>query len=153
MELMVTNMLRNMEALLADFNYYIPKAITQIILDFVRSDFEIFNQKLSENDAIKKCLDYFFHLKSEHDHEFDKIYHDLGGKCDVNTCTMVKRSFYRKYSSNILEYDCNQCIIDKIHCYFQHSYDCGYRFTPEENKMIENIESKYDNDDDNNDEE
>eukprot|EP01084_Bolivina_argentea_P008378 15698_1 len=79
---------------------------------------------------ISLILNDFHHLLSEHDSskEFEYIY-NVFGKCDIKNCASVKRVTYSNYSgmTGVTQ------IIDKIHCYYAHSIDIGYR-TSENNK-------------------
>eukprot|EP01084_Bolivina_argentea_P234149 394209_1 len=104
------------------------------------------------NHAVKSCLDSFLHLLSKHssNEQYESIYNALGGFCDMQECRIFKRH-YRDRSRDVLESVifedlieeiANQQILDKIHCYFSHCYDIGYRITVEQRNAIRESKSK-----------
>eukprot|EP01084_Bolivina_argentea_P304993 526824_1 len=95
---------------------------------------------------IESILNSFHHLLCVHDSEkdFEEIYNILG-KCDILKCNIFKRN-RRKRNKKENNSSYIDDIMDKIHCYFQHSYDIGFRLYPNERKQIEVVdhnEEKY----------
>eukprot|EP01084_Bolivina_argentea_P194658 334022_1 len=104
-----------------------------------------------KNDANEVALidcefiDAYLHLIQCHDtdEEFDFILMKLG-ECDVFRCKSIRRN-YRQRNLTImnddtkaqieLESDVHTQILDKIHCYFYHSIDMGYRLSATEHKV------------------
>eukprot|EP01083_Nonionella_stella_P134162 408212_1 len=92
-------------------------------------------------------MDMFLHLKQHHDSDdhFEYIYDHLPN-CQVNHCDKFKRNYRNRSAQHVREERHNppiQEILDKIHCYFKHSFDMGYRFTAQERKQM-TVECKID---------
>eukprot|EP01084_Bolivina_argentea_P102266 183231_1 len=84
-----------------------------------------------------KVLNDFHHLLSYHDHQFDNIFDKLGGYCnssDISQCEMYNRNFRdRSHTNNTVKpHSAAKQILDKIHCYYIHSYDLGNKLTSNE---------------------
>eukprot|EP01084_Bolivina_argentea_P139913 246082_1 len=93
----------------------------------------------SEYVNILDILDDFLHIIHHHvtDAEFEFIFHQFSN-CNINECDFYRRNNrnrneekvnHDEHSMNdkqVFEMVCNQ-IIDRIHCYFCHCYDVGYR--------------------------
>eukprot|EP01084_Bolivina_argentea_P005725 10807_1 len=92
----------------------------------------------------------FTHLLQSHDNDestdFEYIYTALGGICDINNCRMFQRNYLERNRNtkpststpnDLTEWQ--QQIIDKIHCFFCHSYDIGHRLTSREKWIIKMI--------------
>eukprot|EP01084_Bolivina_argentea_P016722 31249_1 len=98
------------------------------------------------NDDDSVNIDDYLHLLIHHntDHNMEYIYHLFGGYCAINECNRFKRN-YRDRSKNSLSmqnYSSNQQLIDKMHCYYMHSFDFGYRLNATERKIIQCIEEQ-----------
>eukprot|EP01084_Bolivina_argentea_P274350 467606_1 len=97
------------------------------------------NDNISE--VITTIVDSFLHLMAEHEteEEFEYIQKQLN-PCDIITCDAFQRN-YRIKSSNDTTKDDNVFIqiMDKIHCYFLHSYDIGNRI---KHRLITEMEEK-----------
>eukprot|EP01083_Nonionella_stella_P169768 576369_1 len=107
----------------------------------------------------KDILNLFHHLQLFHDNDkdFHIIYTACGGSCDIGTCQSFRRNYrnrnrfkqneahsalYGLATSNMtddekIKFMLNAQIMDKIHCYFQHSYDIGYRLDTHQLQLIE----------------
>eukprot|EP01084_Bolivina_argentea_P268512 456093_1 len=104
---------------------------------------------LDESDLIDILNDYL-HLMHQHEDQFEVIFNDLK-YCDINKCVKYQR-YYRNQIRSHSNSDSSKvnnvtfCLFDKMHCYFQHSYDVGHRLTSNELQDIDQItnESKYD---------
>eukprot|EP01084_Bolivina_argentea_P200249 342451_1 len=73
--------------------------------------------------------DYLYLLHNYHSHDnFEYTYNKLGGFCDKLHCNKFKRNT-RNRSCNDFESTPNYRIqiMDKIHCYYRHCFDCGHR--------------------------
>eukprot|EP01084_Bolivina_argentea_P134895 237800_1 len=96
-----------------------------------------------------KLLNDFHHLLSNHRFQFEDLHnyftkHSIESKpCQASTCKMMQRN-YRDRDNNDLnirqlyftENDADivkQQIIDKIHCYYAHSFDIGDKVSQSEN--------------------
>eukprot|EP01084_Bolivina_argentea_P122627 217273_1 len=89
---------------------------------------------------IYKALDDFLYLSNFHDDKFDEIYKKLRGECYFKECKIFKRinrdrGRYYKSKFNTAEYQ----ILDKIHCYYAHSYDMSYRLTPDQKQQLQKM--------------
>eukprot|EP01084_Bolivina_argentea_P216385 367625_1 len=109
----------------------------------------------TELDIIS-ALNSFHHLLNAHDgnQQFEEIYHILNeefGNCDVLKCHQFRRIRRERNKENCendmlsKEISFIDDIIDKMHCYYQHSYDMGFRLTPNERKKIGKIDVKTEN--------
>eukprot|EP01084_Bolivina_argentea_P213367 362393_1 len=105
------------------------------------------------NNENKFNIDDYFHLLIHHNSEADIeiIYEQFGGFCDIFACNVFKRNYRNrnKQQMALRNYSAQQQIIDKIHCYYCHIFDTGYRLKASEQKRIESVkEQKYDTVDD-----
>eukprot|EP01084_Bolivina_argentea_P196916 337541_1 len=104
-----------------------------------------------EKNHISCILENFFHLISKHktDDEYEYIYNQLGGFCDIKKCKIFDRH-YRNRNQLLIQVQyidliVKQHVIDKIHCYYSHSYDIGYRLDKQDKQSLENIHKQTDN--------
>eukprot|EP01084_Bolivina_argentea_P011996 22478_1 len=89
-----------------------------------------FSMNCSNHNLDLFDIDDFLHLLSNHDNnrnEFEYIYNHLGGFCDIQTCQPFKRNFKNKNMKK--SNDVNRQIVDKIHCFYRHSFDTGYKLS------------------------
>eukprot|EP01084_Bolivina_argentea_P172994 299638_1 len=105
----------------------------------------------SNNDL----LNDYHHLLYEHSNEFEDIYNVLNGSnnaCDISECLILRRNHrYRSISSSYIisqlyfkEDDhgiIRQQLIDRIHSYYFHSFDTGYKLTRQERECISESDS------------
>ena len=98
------------------------------------------NNGLGEHYNNTHLLNDFNHLIEFHDNVFNHIYEYFDGECDLEKCLLIKRlhrdrDYYKndaKRKEIYYNYDDakeinTQQILDKIHCYYRHSYDLGFR--------------------------
>eukprot|EP01084_Bolivina_argentea_P312004 540130_1 len=92
---------------------------------------------------MKDLYNDFLHILSHHsnDQQFEWIKNQLK-HCNINKC----KTFKKRYTNNEHLHDSYQQIVNKIHCYFYHSYDIGDRFTTAEKQRmaIGDDEKQYD---------
>eukprot|EP01084_Bolivina_argentea_P167316 290404_1 len=122
--------------------------------------------------CITSLLNDFIYLLTHHamsDEKFEYMYNIFGGPCDIKKCKIFRRNYTRrnKHSNQLLIYGfCKHFdisneimlliinyyfnsntykheILDKIHCFFRHSYDIGYRVTAKDKETINNISNGY----------
>eukprot|EP01084_Bolivina_argentea_P102716 183991_1 len=78
--------------------------------------------------TLKLAIDYFHHALFYHSHEndiFEQIYKQIT-PCNISNCKIFERHYIDGSNCKIFnEYS----ILDKIHCYYAHSYDIGHRLT------------------------
>eukprot|EP01083_Nonionella_stella_P184488 669945_1 len=96
-----------------------------------------------DNIDIDCLLNSYLYLLHNYngDMQFEHVYHELGGHCDITKCVRFKRntrdrSIHCKphQSYDIAKHD----IMDKIHCYYRHAFDSGFRLTKtDRNDMID----------------
>eukprot|EP01083_Nonionella_stella_P099306 279232_1 len=102
----------------------------------------------AEQYDITEILNGFHHLLSEHDteEEFESIYLQLiMHKCTFSDCNLLKRNHRNRNTRTVpLMYNTNNIndivsyqILDKIHCYYSHSYHMGYRMSSKQRNNIE----------------
>eukprot|EP01084_Bolivina_argentea_P092294 166067_1 len=112
----------------------------------------LFTSKHTEVDQAKmiQLLNLFHHLNFEHssDEDFECIYHKFA-VCDIKQCRLFERNHRSrerfKYDENKKklygkDLDDKQImylqIMDKIHCFFVHSFDIGRRLRRDEKDII-----------------
>ena len=72
-----------------------------------------------------------------HDHEFEQIFNSFQQSCPLTKCMIFRRNNRRRENDkNNINY--KQQILDKIHCYFKHSYDIGHHIGNKESQIINN---------------
>eukprot|EP01084_Bolivina_argentea_P260208 439352_1 len=111
------------------------------------------NKPFMQSTNILNVLnDYIFLIhKYNDDQNFEIIANELG-QCDLKTCNMFMRYCRDKTKdesfSNMHESVCYE-LLDKMHCYFHHSYDTGSRLSNTEKQSIIDVvnERKHENDD------
>eukprot|EP01084_Bolivina_argentea_P248459 415632_1 len=92
----------------------------------------------------KHLLKHYLHILSAHNtsQDFEHIYNKLMKQdgCDIKHCKIFKRHQRRRinfiYESSNIRENVNQNINDKIHCYYYHSYDIGYKLTKTEESYL-----------------
>eukprot|EP01084_Bolivina_argentea_P004406 8371_1 len=99
-------------------------------------------------------LNDFNHLLSKHQHQFEDIHNILNDEsydqngCNLSQCLLIRRNWRdrsvetdRKLYFNNDSYGIiRQQLIDRIHCYYMHSFDIGHSITiNEQNEIIENV--------------
>eukprot|EP01084_Bolivina_argentea_P121413 215143_1 len=109
-------------------------------------------------------LNDFHHLLSHHKNQFEEIYHQLMVKsnncnpCKLSTCCMLTRSMQDPSSlrskdmiSKQIYYNTKQVneiimhhLLDKVHCYYFHTLDIGYKLSKDDKMQIQR---NIDNDD------
>eukprot|EP01083_Nonionella_stella_P221849 792184_1 len=91
---------------------------------------------------INEVLDDFLHVLADDglntNDQFESIYNELGGFCDINTCTVFTRTHRDRtkpttYDSTL---HVNQQIVDTIHCFFSHSFDIGFRINSKDKTSL-----------------
>eukprot|EP01084_Bolivina_argentea_P200754 343248_1 len=96
-----------------------------------------------DNVLMLQITNDYFHLIQNHndDHDFEFI-HQQQHKCDVIHCNMFKRNNRDRNKCNEQKNDFDSrwslyCeIMDKMHCYYMHSIDVGYRTSITEKQKI-----------------
>eukprot|EP01083_Nonionella_stella_P040144 109113_1 len=96
--------------------------------------------KIIDGIDISETTDDFIHLIHKHDNgeAFEFILSKLP-QCNIKICRGF-RNYRDRTKCDNTKHDCgiNLGILDKIHCYFAHSYDIGHRLNTHEAKEIEN---------------
>eukprot|EP01084_Bolivina_argentea_P004330 8237_1 len=107
------------------------------------------SKKNIDNIHIATLNSDFLHLLQHHNHhddEYEYIHKFVGGDCDANNCDLFNRNYRDKvdmkyiYNQKLYEtyrYNKIRCqIIDKIHCFYRHSFDMGYRLNSTERASL-----------------
>eukprot|EP01083_Nonionella_stella_P027719 76344_1 len=86
---------------------------------------------IESNSKTNRCLSYFTHLITTHDtnDDFEYIYNKLD-ECKIRNCVRFERNHRNRSASS--SHSVNEQMIDRIHCYYYHSYDIGHRLTKSE---------------------
>eukprot|EP01084_Bolivina_argentea_P105623 189158_1 len=85
--------------------------------------------------------------------EFEYVYNQMGGYCDCNECDAFTRNYRHRNEQQQYKYQClNDIVIcqimDKIHCYFSHCFDLGYKLTEADITMVNEDQKKDHTNDD-----
>merc|ERR1712228_597290 len=100
---------------------------------------------------IQSTLNDYFHLLqfSEENVNFEYIHDYIDCNCSLNTCKIFQRAYRdqnksKSLSNGILSVkdSIKMQILDKIHCFYAHSYDIGYRLRSNEILQINDIKTK-----------
>eukprot|EP01084_Bolivina_argentea_P173704 300894_1 len=90
------------------------------------------NFKSDEHNICDLLNSYLYLLKHHNDiYAFEFIFKELGGFCDVTNCSLFERNYRNRHNENelhLLYSDTKTAyrqIIDKIHCFYMHSFDVG----------------------------
>eukprot|EP01084_Bolivina_argentea_P160094 278808_1 len=99
---------------------------------------------------ISQILNDFIHLLSKHnqnENEFKMIYNKFGF-CNIENCKLFKRNNRDRNKNENGLYGINdknkkqiiiEQILDKIHCFYMHCFDIGYKLTNSEKDIINEI--------------
>eukprot|EP01084_Bolivina_argentea_P019058 35456_1 len=108
------------------------------LIKYIRIDVDTGDYKIDDDDMnICQLLDDYLYLQQYHntDNEFEYIYYQLGGFCDIQTCDVFKRN--HNNSNTFTGYDTSRYqILDKIHCFYCHTFDIGLRLTQQERDIL-----------------
>eukprot|EP01084_Bolivina_argentea_P034218 63332_1 len=105
----------------------------------------------ARNDTLESILDDFLYLSTKHnnDEEFEAISNEFGF-CTGNKCKILKRHYGNRDSKINIIYKTKDesdmlwdAVLDKIHCYYQHCYDIGYRLSSKEKTEIQQYSDEY----------
>eukprot|EP01084_Bolivina_argentea_P105713 189308_1 len=105
-----------------------------------------------DNVNIAAVIDDFLFLSTKYsdDDTFQDIYNALNVSCDITKCNIIKRAYANRKNGNelqIIDTESNNAktqILDKIHCYYMHSFDIGYRLSFEEKLKFQDIDHDMD---------
>eukprot|EP01083_Nonionella_stella_P193956 715750_1 len=86
---------------------------------------------------INQVLDDYLYLQHHHsaDDQFEHIHDRLGTCCTIYECDIFKRNHNRETTATGHD-ACYQQILDKIHCFYAHTFDIGYRLTEKERSLL-----------------
>eukprot|EP01084_Bolivina_argentea_P172960 299573_1 len=105
-----------------------------------------YSQDTWDNVDMSQIVNDFLHLIYIHDddQQFEFIVNKLGF-CNLSECKKFTRHYInRSKSVSCSVIDFHEQIMDKIHCYYHHSYDIGYRLSRKDRSTIYLHESKID---------
>eukprot|EP01083_Nonionella_stella_P020337 56397_1 len=106
------------------------------------------NENTAQNT--RTVLDHYLHLLHKHnsDGEYESIT-NLLSHCDISKCKSFQRIYRKTSDDDELCRSVDDQIIDKIHCFYCHSFDIGYRLRSSEKQYLRNtINDQKHNDDD-----
>eukprot|EP01083_Nonionella_stella_P095888 269317_1 len=120
------------------------------------NDEEIFD----DNYTIRTALDDFHHLLFDHDQQFENIHNTFVEEClSQDACSLdeclIARAHYSQQSvrsnadRSVLRERVEQETLRKIHCYYFHSFDIGYRLRSRDRQTLLEGEHKHDPQSDN----
>eukprot|EP01084_Bolivina_argentea_P260457 439856_1 len=93
---------------------------------------------------IEQVLEDYLHSLSKHnsDEHFEIICKDIGLSCDITSCVPFRRNHRNRSEYTLICIPSNAIfcqILDKIHCYYTHCFDIGYKIKLKELQYIEQI--------------
>eukprot|EP01083_Nonionella_stella_P067261 177764_1 len=103
---------------------------------------------------INHIINYYLHIMHEHvsDLEFEFVVKAFAF-CDIETCEMFARNHRIRtneeppiVNAHLNDIVCAQ-IMNKMHCYFLHSYDIGNRLSINDKESIADVPDTHDDDD------
>eukprot|EP01084_Bolivina_argentea_P227633 384453_1 len=81
--------------------------------------------------------DYLFLLQNHNtNNDIEFIYNELGGICNSKQCKT-----FRRHYRNVNNVNWRQQIIDKIHCFYRHTFDIGYMLNTEQRYKLQQEQS------------
>eukprot|EP01084_Bolivina_argentea_P023139 43104_1 len=103
---------------------------------------KLMNDDSMTKDELPRFSESYLHLISMHNNtdDFEYIFNKLG-ICSVDQCDIFKRHQSRRIKTAIST-EVKQNIIDKIHCYYYHSFDIGHRFTSKEQQLLNMVDKQ-----------
>eukprot|EP01084_Bolivina_argentea_P052682 96770_1 len=103
-----------------------------------------------DNVDMVKILDAFLFLLQFHnsDDEFEYICAELSLNCCLNQCKILQFNYRKRYNCSIHGANptetARKMILNKIHCYYNHTFDMGYRLNSNERALIkQSYENKH----------
>eukprot|EP01084_Bolivina_argentea_P051182 94152_1 len=116
--------------------------LMNVRIDRLMNTLKLYKQQINSNSDIQldsaqmvNILDNFFSILKSNNIPYDAIYETVSnqlGECKPNECFSLNRNI-RQRNVN----DAKQRILDKIHCFYFHMYDTGYRLTQSEAQNLE----------------
>eukprot|EP01083_Nonionella_stella_P267635 904179_1 len=105
-------------------------------------------------------LDDHLHLLLYHNtkQDFENIYNALRKCCNIKQCKMFHRNYRNRHQHQVQdsvqndhEHTVNRQIYDRVHCFYLHSYDIGYKMSSREDAILNAMDDdlKQDENDDN----
>eukprot|EP01084_Bolivina_argentea_P184404 318036_1 len=92
-----------------------------------------------------EVLNNFLHLLTKHNSvdDFQVIYNRFQGEsCDIYKCRRFLRHYPIKNCNSHNECNFHQQILDKVHCYYMHTYNIGHRLTSKEKLHLSDTDQK-----------
>eukprot|EP01084_Bolivina_argentea_P102905 184347_1 len=148
------NHLKQLVILLTKYHIFVREQIEQ------KNDSDS-NEVYNLNQCGLSVLNDFHHLLSKHYDQFEDVYNLLKKTCNnknvctLSKCIMFKRNYRdracgqsKRKQLNAMYFVTNeltietQQILDKIHCFYIHSFDIGYKLTRKEKQYILNQRSE-----------
>eukprot|EP01083_Nonionella_stella_P242548 845975_1 len=122
--------------------------LKQILHQYQHKEFNEF----IKHDIVSILNDFLYLLQfGDNENNFEYIYNYLSdgdAMCSASECNILCRNFRdRKKQTNVIFDNAATQILDKIHSFYFHSFDIGYRLTSKERSFI-NISKSNENDDD-----
>eukprot|EP01084_Bolivina_argentea_P301913 521006_1 len=135
------NSRKNILTILPKHQRYISTVNNQQSTNNQTASHNIYPVHYSDKDLIND----FNHFLFEHQHELEGVYQSLIDQdhvlCHVANCDIMARNHRDRsicnnreqvrtmYYSEDIEYICTQQLLDKIHCYFYHTFDIGLKLS------------------------
>eukprot|EP01083_Nonionella_stella_P005698 16452_1 len=115
------------------------------------------NSVFNDNYTITSASEDFHHLLFHHDHQFEDIHDRLVKEplshrdqpCSLDDCSIAHDHYSEASVGSFADESAvrervEQDILDKIHCYYLHSFDTGYRLRSSDRQKLLECEQKKD---------
>eukprot|EP01083_Nonionella_stella_P008008 23049_1 len=92
-----------------------------------------------EDIDIESTYNDFLYLVNNYsnDEQFEYIYNQLGECCDTNQCPIFARNYRDRTLKNTHTVSARSQILDKIHCFYKHTFDMRYKLTAAQRKRVD----------------
>eukprot|EP01083_Nonionella_stella_P147675 466358_1 len=110
---------------------------------------DIFGHSKNGSSSNVYLLNDFHHLMYKHGNEYGSVHKSLldncsdGMLCNVCDCLMIRRNYRNRRTETNIYFDAannediiKQQLMDKIHSYYYHSFDLGYKMSADEHAKI-----------------
>eukprot|EP01084_Bolivina_argentea_P052975 97253_1 len=121
-------------------------------LKLIMNKYNTHSQSTDDVD-IHLIVNDFLSLLQKHneDDEFEYIYQAFGGVCGIQKCQSFRRNYRNRIDVTIkavhnitVIHSVKMQILDRIHCFYQHSFDIGYRMNFNDRLYLKNNPYKQD---------
>eukprot|EP01084_Bolivina_argentea_P304437 525746_1 len=111
----------------------------KILKEILHLHYKINSNANFDQINIQSAMDEFFYLLQFDDNiSFEYIHNYFNISCKLNTCNCMKRNYRNRDADepNVIQKSTKDLVkmqlLDKIHCFYMHSYDIGHKLSSQE---------------------